>query len=123
MCCCDDVKRIDQSSTANVYTFFRILLQYRHLPRIFAEFAVTIYINWILDATIDSLRVPCTTLAIDQSWIGDLWTNWTAAANMSWTACGWTAEIATIVSLTLKRILITFIITVLVCSNLLILVF
>lgn len=73
-----DVKIVDQSSSANIYGLFGILLQNSRLPRIFSELTLAILVSWGLDSAVDALRVPDTALAS----VRCLWRERSAAANL-----------------------------------------
>lgn len=60
---CENMVAIDQCAATNVNGFLGIFLQNGHLPWIFAKFAVTIDIHWILDTTGNAVRVSAATLS------------------------------------------------------------
>lgn len=64
MCGCQNVERVDQSSATNIDGFLRVLLQNSRLPWIFTELRIAIHINWVLDSSVDSLRVSSSTSAV-----------------------------------------------------------
>lgn len=76
----DDVLGIDEGATAGIDRFLGILLENGHMPGIFAEFAVTIDIDRILDATSNagSIAGTTTTQLLGRS----LWTQRTTAADL-----------------------------------------
>lgn len=59
----EDVQRIDQSSTADVYRFLRVFLEDGHLPWVFTEFAIAVDVDWIFYPSVDAVRVSDTALS------------------------------------------------------------
>lgn len=97
---CDNMRRIYQSSTTNIHTFFGILFQDGYLPGVLSELTISIDVNRIFDASVNALRMPRAALTVVSSQRRHVGAKGPSAADMSGTTSS--CRPASIIGLSLK---------------------